>query len=196
MRIVSKTCVVDSFTDGTLNSTSDPLPFQFWHRYTSLSKKATFVDVDYPQLIEKKRDRMLSSGILRDALLGTKLRTSEPPVYLHSDQYMAIGCDLKELNIIESILRAEFDAPGTSFLFVAEVSVTYMPTKDADALIRWASTLEAGMSACSNLILEYFLITSSSLLRTRTIPSARSRTSLRPDHAQALRQATDLNQGG
>ncbi|KAJ4368304.1 tRNA methyltransferase ppm2 [Neocucurbitaria cava] len=105
-------------------------------------KKATFVDVDYPQLIEKKRDRMLSSGILRDALLGTKLRTSKPPVYLRSDQYMAIGCDLKELNILESILRAEFDAPGTSFLFVAEVSVTYMPTKDADALIRWASTLE------------------------------------------------------
>ncbi|CAO2654888.1 Nn.00g116210.m01.CDS01 [Neocucurbitaria sp. VM-36] len=120
----------------------DPLPFQFWHRYAHLTEEATFVDVDYPQLIEKKRDRMLSNGLLRDALLQTKLRTSMPPVYLRSDRYMAIGCDLKELNILESILRAEFDVSATSFLFVAEVSVTYMPTKDADALIHWSSTLE------------------------------------------------------
>jgi hypothetical protein len=127
------------------NFSSDPLPFQFWHRYTSLTKDAVFVDVDYPQLMEKKRDRMLTNGLLRDALLKTKLRSSEPPVYLRSDQYIALGCDLRDLSALERTLRAELDVPSSSVLFIAEVSATYMPVADSDALIRWASTLEDGM---------------------------------------------------
>ncbi|KAF2855838.1 Clavaminate synthase-like protein [Plenodomus tracheiphilus IPT5] len=85
---------------------------------------------------------MLTNKLLREALLRTQLRSSEPPVYLRSDQYIAIGCDLKDLNTLERVLRAEFDASETSYLFVAEVSVTYMPVKDANALISWASTLD------------------------------------------------------
>jgi tRNA wybutosine-synthesizing protein 4 len=127
-----------------LNSGSDPLPFQFWHRYAPLTQSATFVDVDYPQLMQRKRDTMLSNGLLRDALLKTKLRHAEQPVYLRSDQYMALGCDLKDLVTLERLLRAEFDVPSSSILFVAEVSVTYMPLNDSDALIRWASTIEDG----------------------------------------------------
>jgi len=123
------------------------LPFQFWHRYEHLGQQATFVDVDYPQLIEEKRDRMLTNKLLRDALLNTTLRSSEPPVYLRSGKYIAVGCDLKDLKSLESVLRTEFNACNTCFLFVAEVSVTYMPVNDADALIRWASTLEHGMLA-------------------------------------------------
>ncbi|EUC30052.1 hypothetical protein COCCADRAFT_7829 [Bipolaris zeicola 26-R-13] len=119
----------------------DPLPFQFWHRYPSLAQSATFVDVDYPQLMEKKRDRMLSNDLLRNALLKTKLRQTEQPILLRSDGYMALGCDLKDLATLERVLRAEFDISATTILFVAEVSVTYMPLKDSDALIQWASTI-------------------------------------------------------
>ena len=148
MWIVSKIFAVGSCRDErTLSSSSDPLPFQFWHRYASLAQSATFVDVDYPQLMERKRDRMLSNGLLREALLKTKLRPSEQPVYLRSDGYMALGCDLKDLGTLERVLRAEFDISTTSVLFVAEVSVTYMPLKDSDELIHWASTLEDGMQA-------------------------------------------------
>jgi tRNA wybutosine-synthesizing protein 4 len=114
------------------------------------------VDVDYPQLMERKRDRILSNGLLRDVLLKTKLRSSEPPVYLRSDGYMALGCDLKDLRTLEQALRAEFDVPATSILFVAEVSVTYMPVKDADALIQWASTLEDSMSARSFMMIHVY----------------------------------------
>jgi tRNA wybutosine-synthesizing protein 4 len=120
------------------------LPFQFWHRHASLAKNATFVDVDYPQLIERKRSRMLTNNLLRDSLLKTKLRPSEQPVYLRSDQYMAIGCDLRNLDLLERILRAELNMPGSAILFVAEVSVTYMPLTDADLLIRWANTISNG----------------------------------------------------
>ncbi|KAF2032598.1 LCM-domain-containing protein [Setomelanomma holmii] len=122
----------------------DPLPFQFWHRYPSLAQQATFVDVDYPQLIERKRSRMLTDGLLRDALFETNMRASKPPVYLRSDQYLAIGCDLRQLELLERTLRAELDIHSSVVLFVAEVSATYMPVADSDALIRWASTLENG----------------------------------------------------
>jgi tRNA wybutosine-synthesizing protein 4 len=102
------------------------------------------VDVDYPQLMEQKRDRMLTNSLLRDALLKTGLRSSKLPVYLRSEQYMAIGCDLRRLDALESTLRAGLDIASSSVLFVAEVSATYMPVADSDALIQWASTLEDG----------------------------------------------------
>ncbi|KAF2631182.1 leucine carboxyl methyltransferase 2 [Macroventuria anomochaeta] len=121
----------------------DPLPFQFWHRYASLTEEATFVDVDYPQLIEKKKDVVFTKSLLRDALLKTGLRTAEAPVRVRSDKYMAIGCDLRDLQLLERTLRAELDIPSTSLLFVAEVSVTYMPLTDANKLIQWANTFEA-----------------------------------------------------
>jgi tRNA wybutosine-synthesizing protein 4 len=87
---------------------------------------------------------MLTNNLLRDSLLKTKLRPSEQPVYLRSDQYMAIGCDLRNLDLLERVLRAELNMPGSAVLFVAEVSVTYMPLADADLLIRWANTIPNG----------------------------------------------------
>lgn len=112
------------------------------------------MDVDYPQLIERKRDRMLTDNLLRTALLQTNLRPAKLPMYLRSDQYMAIGCDLKDLQVLERTLRSELDIPLSSVLFVAEVSATYMPVMDSDRLIKWASTFEDGMStvqSCSRM---------------------------------------------
>ncbi|KAF1927863.1 LCM-domain-containing protein [Didymella exigua CBS 183.55] len=120
----------------------DPLPFQFWHRYAALTKGATFVDVDYPQLIDKKRDVIFNKSLLRDALLKTGLRSAEASVRVRSEQYMAIGCDLRDLQLLERTLRAELDVPNSSILFVAEVSVTYMPLVDANRLIQWANTFK------------------------------------------------------
>lgn len=69
---------------------------------------------------------MLNNDLLRDALLRTNLRPAESPLYLRSDKYMALGCDLKDLATLEKTLRAEFQVSECSFLFVAEVSLTYM----------------------------------------------------------------------
>ncbi|KAL1655915.1 tRNA methyltransferase ppm2 [Didymella pomorum] len=109
----------------------------------ALTEKATFVDVDYPQLIDKKRDVVFTKSLLRDALLKTGLRSAEAPVRVRSERYMAIGCDLRDLELLERTLRAELDIHNSSILFVAEVSVTYMPLVDANKLIQWASTFEA-----------------------------------------------------
>lgn len=100
--------------------------------------------MDYPQLIGRKRDHILTSNILRDALLITNLRPSKPPICLRSGQYLALGCDLRDLKTLEKVLRDEFDLVNSAILFVAEVSVTYMPVPDADALVRWASTIPDG----------------------------------------------------
>lgn len=102
------------------------------------------MDVDYPQLIARKRDRMLGNELLRNALFETNLRPSQEPVFVRSSRYLALGCDLRDLETLGRLLRTEVDATAASFLFVAEVSVTYMPTPDADSVIRWASTLGDG----------------------------------------------------
>ena len=98
--------------------------------------------MDYPQLIDKKRDVVFTKGLLRDALLKTRLRSAEAPVRIRSDRYMAIGCDLRDLQLLESTLRNELDVTNSSVLFVAEVSVTYMPLIDANKLIQWANSFE------------------------------------------------------
>lgn len=72
------------------------------------------------------------------------MRQSSPPIYLRSSQYLSLGCDLRDLAGLECVLRTELDVPNSAILFVAEVSATYMPVADSDALIRWASTLEDG----------------------------------------------------
>ncbi|KAF2263362.1 LCM-domain-containing protein [Lojkania enalia] len=120
----------------------DPLPFQFWHRYPSICQNTTFVDVDYPQLMRRKIDKMLADTVLRDALLNTNMRPARLPVYLRSSKYMALGCDLRDLVTLEQSLKAELDLLSSSLLFIGEVSLTYMPVADSDALIKWACTLE------------------------------------------------------
>ena len=87
---------------------------------------------------------MLLDDTLRNALLRTTLRPSELPVFVRSDRYMALGCDLRNLGHIQTLMQAEMDLASSSVLFVAEVSLTYMPVTDSDALLAWASTLEDG----------------------------------------------------
>lgn len=57
---------------------------------------------------------------------------------------MAVGCDLRDLESLEKILKKEM--PNYSILFVAEVSITYMPLVDSNALIKWAGTFDNGMN--------------------------------------------------
>jgi tRNA wybutosine-synthesizing protein 4 len=142
------------------------------------------VDVDYPQLIDKKRDVVFTKSLLRDALLETGLRSAEAPVRVRSERYMAIGCDLRDLQLLERTLRAELDIPNSSILFVAEVSVTYMPLVDANKLIQWANTFDAGESTQSFDVIH--TNARSSLLRVRAIPASRARPPFRTYHVDTL----------
>lgn len=104
--------------------------------------------------MRKKRAIVLGTQQLRE-LLGNDPYISEKdtdPLLLRSDKYCQVGCDLRELESLRRCLESFLPLSKCSVLFVAEVSVTYMDTVSADALIQWASTIGQGnlisMLAC------------------------------------------------
>ncbi|KAH8897815.1 methyltransferase-like protein [Thozetella sp. PMI_491] len=132
--------------DGTtkvlvnLGCGSDVLPWQCLTRYREDCRGVKFVDVDFPDLIRRKRQTVLTTPELIDAFTSVE-EVDGPSVVLKSDEYVQIGCDLRELKTLEEALSTIVDIPRCSFLFVAEVSITYMEREGADGVIQWASTL-------------------------------------------------------
>ena len=63
---------------------------------------------------------------------------------LRSDEYLQIGCDLRDLKRLDSTLKNAIDVEDCLVLLVAEVSITYMDFKYADEVIKWAETLPSG----------------------------------------------------
>ncbi|KAK1459164.1 leucine carboxyl methyltransferase [Colletotrichum melonis] len=119
---------------------SDVLPWQCQVRYPESCQDVTFLDVDYPDLIQKKRQIVLETPELQD-LMGTWEVNDGSPIVLKSQKYCQVGCNLQQLSVLQSCLDTLFDVPNTEFLFVAEVSITYMDTKGANGVIEWAATV-------------------------------------------------------
>ncbi|KAI1076489.1 LCM-domain-containing protein [Whalleya microplaca] len=119
---------------------SDVLPWQCITRYPTQCRGTKFVDIDFPNLIEKKRKIVQETPELSSLLTGLKADVTKH-VLLQSDQYTQIGCDLRDLTSIEEALSSIVDTAHCEFIFVAEVSITYMETEAADSVIKWASTL-------------------------------------------------------
>ncbi|KAB5583350.1 methyltransferase-like protein [Coniochaeta sp. 2T2.1] len=103
-------------------------------------KDVKFIDIDFPDLMLRKKTTVLSTPRLVDPL--TNLETSETgTVQLKSVHYAQIGCDLRQLDALRAALSELVNIANCTFIFVAEVSITYMETEAADALIQWASGL-------------------------------------------------------
>ncbi|KXX75497.1 tRNA wybutosine-synthesizing protein 4 [Madurella mycetomatis] len=122
---------------------SDVLPWQCLTRYPGDCSNVKFVDVDFPDLMKRKRQTVLTTPELLGAFTG--LREGErlvEPVVFESDQYVQIGCDLRALKTLrQGLVSAVGDFANCEFIFVAEVSITYMETEGADEVIRWASSV-------------------------------------------------------
>ena len=121
----------------------DVLPWQCHTRYPESCVNARFIDVDYPDLMTKKRDIVLGTPELCN-LMGSFEAADGSPILISSARYCQVGCDLRDLQALEQCFTSLVDIASCSFLFVAEVSITYMATPDADALIQWASTIGDG----------------------------------------------------
>lgn len=121
---------------------SDVLPWQCHARYKDLGNDVLFIDIDYPDLIQKKRAIVLQTPELRD-LLGNDFTIGEGKdgLLLRSNSYCQLGCDLRQLDQLRDVLKTVIDLPECAILFVAEVSITYMDTQSADSLIHWGSTV-------------------------------------------------------
>lgn len=133
-----------------LTNPSDVLPWQCHARYSALDNDVLFIDVDYPDLIQKKRAIVLQTPELRD-LLGNDFTLGDEAgdgLFLRSNKYCQLGCDLRQLDRLRNSLKSVINLSECAILFVAEVSITYMDTQSADSLIEWGSTLGRGLSDC------------------------------------------------
>lgn len=122
------------------------IPWQCWTRYPEDCHRfqAVFVDVDFPDLVHRKRQVVLTTPDLVSPLTGLKTEGKDetcPYVLLRSDRYVQVGCDLRRTAALEQALASIVNVNECLFLFVAEVSITYMETEHADSLIQWASTI-------------------------------------------------------
>jgi tRNA wybutosine-synthesizing protein 4 len=53
-----------------------------------------------------------------------------------SDQYLQIGCDLRDSQLLDKLVAQALDVEECLVLLVAEVSITYMDSAYSDAVIR------------------------------------------------------------
>ncbi|TGO32244.1 hypothetical protein BHYA_0336g00050 [Botrytis hyacinthi] len=118
----------------------DPLPWQCMSRYPAASQGVKFVDIDYKDLMIKKQTVVKNAPELNSMLTNLNI-IQNGDILLSSDQYLQLGCDLRDLKQLEETISKVVDIEKCSFLFTAEVSITYMPTEAADALIQWANKL-------------------------------------------------------
>lgn len=91
-----------------------------------------------------KRNIIHQNKELNDIVPITDSPLENDAIIIRNDHYLGIGCDLKDLRKLEEALNRESDLSKYSIFCTAEVSLTYMDVKSADALIQWASKLSNG----------------------------------------------------
>ena len=128
---------------------SDPLPFRCISK-DKANAEVLYVDIDYPALVTDKVAVIAQTPELHD-LLSDQHHHPTPVDHVHyqSTQYLALGCDLRDLDT----LRRLFEVHGlvdTAIFFTAEVSLTFMARESVDALIQWAATLPDGNQKSSS----------------------------------------------
>lgn len=79
---------------------------------------------------------------------NTDATGADPSILYDSEEYAAVGCDLRNLRRLGRLLHKVVDIENCLVLCVAEVSITYMQTEAADALIAWSSNLSLDVTFC------------------------------------------------
>ena len=108
------------------------------------------MDVDYELLMETKRKIVRDTPKMFNLLHPYKADATgnDKSVFMDSEEYAAIGCDLRNTPRLGRLLREVVDIEKCLVLCVAEVSITYMHTAAADALIGWSSTIAPDVTFC------------------------------------------------
>jgi hypothetical protein len=113
---------------------SDVLPWQCMTRYPNACHGAKFIDIDFPDLMSKKRAIVLNTPELSSVFEPLDTTPGEH-VFLKSEMYSQIGCDLRNTTDIEKALSICLGQSDCTFMFVAEVSITYMEVRPRTPLI-------------------------------------------------------------
>lgn len=128
-----------------LTEASDPIPFQWLAQDRQLCGAAKFIDVDFEELMISKREIIRNTPRMKDLLSINAEVPQENGIVFDSEEYVAIGCDLRNPRRLERLLKSVVDLDDCLILCLAEVSITYMASEDSDALIAWTSTLSPGI---------------------------------------------------
>ncbi|KAI7492705.1 hypothetical protein KC367_g9044 [Hortaea werneckii] len=122
----------------------DPLPFLYLGKHPELCDNTTFVDVDYPVLMQNKLGIIEKTEQLRSLLPKLTKTSNETGLLGSSDPYVAIGCDLYNLDALRHILHdhLRIEDASVAILFVAEVSTAYMDKESTQDILAWASGLK------------------------------------------------------
>ncbi|KAL2829934.1 hypothetical protein BDW59DRAFT_170256 [Aspergillus cavernicola] len=131
----------------------DPLPFILLNTDRSLCSNTTFVDIDYEKLMVSKKMAIQKADVILQLLENVEFNSDESAVQIRSTEYIAVGCDLKHLDKLDHVVKAEVLPADCAVLFLAEVSLTYMDVTSANAVVEWASKLSKDSQFC---ILEQF----------------------------------------
>lgn len=91
-----------------------------------------------------KKEAIQKGDAIKDQLKNVEFNSDESAVQIRSRQYVAVGCDLKNLDKLDHVLKTEILPADCAVLFLAEVSLTYMDVKSANAVVNWASKLSNG----------------------------------------------------
>ncbi|KAL8965063.1 MAG: hypothetical protein Q9197_006689 [Variospora fuerteventurae] len=89
----------------------------------------------------RKKEVIMQNQELERLINPLHTEKKHPGILLRSANYLAVGCDLGDVSILSSILDQELALSNCLVLCVAEVSLTYMDVRAADALIKWAAGL-------------------------------------------------------
>lgn len=114
------------------------MPFQWLSNEPEKSPNALFIDIDYPALMSRKCDIITNTEELSSLIQPIEKGPQPKPICLRSPHYVALGCDLADIQGLDQHLAGVVDLSKCLVLCVAEVSVTYMNKEAADALINWA----------------------------------------------------------
>lgn len=123
---------------------SDPLPFVFLGRQPDLCTNTTFVDVDFPILLRNKCSIIEHTEQLHGLLENFYRTRNEDGVLGAGNPYLAVGCDLRNLDQLKVTLQdaVNIDDESVAVLFVAEVSLAYMEPEASQALLEWTATYQ------------------------------------------------------
>lgn len=130
---------------------SDPLAFQWLSNDALKCQDTKFVDVDFPELMAKKKEIIVNTPQLRNLLGSHQTVEDYSGTHLRSKHYSALGCDLTDIPKLEALLTNEMDFSRSLILCVAEVSITYMDVEAADSLIHWAANHKDSMSGIQGI---------------------------------------------
>lgn len=114
-------------------------------------KRKKLLTANLVQLMARKKEMIMQNQELERLVSPLHTDTPRPGVLLCSDSYMAVGCDLRDTTTLSSILDSKLKLSNCLVLCVAEVSLTYMDVRAADALIKWAARLNDGMGWMSRI---------------------------------------------